>query len=146
MKFAGQRRLAAALSKRTVKRIRFSPEKLNDIKEAITRADIRGLLASDAIKLLPKRGNSRARIRLAAKQKAKGRRRGQGRRKGTKNARLSTKSVWVARVRLQRRTLKEMKKSGKISQQSYVALYKKAGGGFFRSRRHLELYIEENKK
>ena len=146
MKFSGQKRMAAAIAKGAKKRVRFQTSKLTEIKEAITRADIRSLLSQKAITLIPKRGISQGRARFVAKQKAKGRRRGQGSRKGTKNARLSQKTVWIAKVRLQRTVLRNMRKEGKLSQQLYANLYRKVKGGFFRSRRHLELYISEGKK
>ena len=146
MRFSGQRRLAAKLTKGTEKRIRFNLDKLTEIKEAITRADIRALISQGSITLLPKRGVSRARARVTAQQKAKGRRRGQGSRKGKKNARLPRKEVWISKVRLQRKVINEMRAKGDLSQSTYVNLYRKVKGGFFRSRRHLELYISEGKK
>jgi len=49
------------------------------------------------------------------------------------------------KVRLQRKLLKEMKEKEIITSSVFRNLYLKSKGGFFRSKRHLKLYIEENK-
>ena len=49
MKVNNQKRLAAQLLKCSEKRIRFDPDKLSDIKEAITKIDIRGLINDKVI-------------------------------------------------------------------------------------------------
>jgi ribosomal protein L19E len=46
-------------------------------------------------------------------------------------------------VRAQRELLKRMKEKGLITPAVYKGLYNKSKGGFFRSRKHLKLYIEE---
>ena len=49
-----QKRLAARITKRSAKKIKLDSDKLDDVKEAITKVDIRGLIADGAIKLKKK--------------------------------------------------------------------------------------------
>jgi len=81
-----QKRLASRLFKCSKKKIRLDPERAEDIKESITKLDIRGLISTGAIIKVKKPGPSRVRARKRKQQQAKGRRRGYGSRKGTKNA------------------------------------------------------------
>ncbi|MBI3052232.1 50S ribosomal protein L19e [Candidatus Woesearchaeota archaeon] len=140
-----QKRLASQILKCSASRIRFNPERLADIKEAITRQDVRSLIAERAITKLPAAGISRARIRFAADQRRKGRRKGAGSRKGSKTARLSGKADWIARIRLQRAFLGQIRAKGLVEKSVFNDLYRKAKGGFFRNRRHIKLYINEQK-
>ena len=145
MKLKIQKKLAAKISKRSQKRVRINLSRLEDIKEAITRADIKALIKDGAILLHTKRGTSKGRIKKHKKQKQLGRRRGQGTRKGKSNARLSLKRRWISRIRLQRAFLMELKTGSKISDEVYKDLYRKSKGGFFRSKRHIKLYLTEHK-
>ncbi|MEM2130977.1 MAG: 50S ribosomal protein L19e [Candidatus Woesearchaeota archaeon] len=140
-----QKRLAADIGKRSSKKVKFNPLKLNKIKEAITRVDIKSLIKDNAIILEKKKGISKARIRKAKQQRQKGRRIGQGSRKGKATARSNPKRVWINKIRLQRSFLKDLKSKGKITQQVYKDLYLKSKGGFFRSLRHIKLYLTERK-
>ena len=81
--------------------------------------------------------------RKTALQKRKGKRKGAGSKKGKKTARLSKKDAWTGRIRIQRRFLKELRDKGIITKNDYHSLYLKSKGGFFRSKRHIKLYIEE---
>ena len=143
MRLTLQRRISAQILKCSGKRIRFDPEKLEQIKEAITKTDVRSLIKGGAIKKNPARGVSRSRARIRAEQKKKGRRRGHGTRKGPATARRPPKKKWVSKVRLQRSTLKELEDGKKINHKECKELYMKVKGGFFRSKRHLLLYVEE---
>lgn len=127
------------------KRVRFDQTRLQDIKEAITKYDIKALIADGAIIEIKKRGISRGQARERQKQKNKGRQKGQGSRKGKKTARSPGKLDWMTRIRLQREFLRELKEKSMITNGIFRDLYLKAKGGFFRSKRHLKLYITENK-
>ena len=140
-----QKKLAGKIAKRSPKRVKIDPSRSEEIKEAITRADVRALIKDKAIKLEQAKGISRVRAKKTQSQKAKGRRKGYGTRKGTANARLKTKKVWMNKVRLQRKFLKELKEKQKLSPENYKSLYRKSKGGFFRSKRHIKLYITEHK-
>ncbi len=143
MLLKNQKRLAAEILKSSKNRIRFDQSRLDEIKEAITKAAVRGLINSGAIYELPKKNTSRGRIRKAIIQKKKGRGKGPTRRKGKHTARQPTKTEWINRIRLLRSTHVSLKERGVISAKDYRKLYMKANGGFFRSKRHLKIYMEE---
>ncbi len=143
MKLNLQKKLAAQILKCSKKKISLDTGRLEDIKEAITKADIRSLISEGAIKRKPSNATSRVRARKIAVQKRKGRRKGAGKRKGKKTARLSKKAAWIDKIRTQRRFLKELKEKNIIASSTYQQLYMKSKGGFFRSKRHIKLYIEE---
>ena len=86
---------------------------------------------------------SRAGARKIKKQKAKGKRKGAGSRKGKINSRISKKERWIIKIRAQRKLLKELREKKEIPKEAYSDLYMKAKGGFFRSRRHIMIYLEE---
>ena len=92
----------------------------------------------------PKKGNSTFRIKKIKKQKKKGRRRGKGSIKGTKNARRSSKTAWIKTARLLRKEAKALRDDGAITTLVYRNVYGKIKGGFFRSRKHMAIYLERN--
>lgn len=145
MKLAVQKRLAASVVKCSPKHVSFDTDRLSDIKEAITRADIKSLIKTGAIKVRKIRGISRSRIRHRIMQKKKGRRAGFGSRKGTPYSRLPKKSRWIRKIRTQRRMLKMLKEGKELNKRNYRLLYRKAKGGVFRDKHHLQLYIDEHK-
>lgn len=139
-----QKKLAAKAAGVGIARIKFDTTQLDDIKEAITKADIRGLIEGGSIKALPARGTSRHRARKRHIQRTKGRQRGAGHREGKAGARTPKKRMWVRRIRLQREILKKLRDKEKLTPGIYRGLYLKAKGGFFRSRKHLLLYLTQN--
>jgi large subunit ribosomal protein L19e len=145
MKLTVQRRLAAYVLKCSPKKIVFTEDSLETIKESITKADIRALISGGIIKERPATGSSKGRIRKAQIQKSKGRRKGPGSVKGTLNARLPSKRVWINKVRLQRKFIKELKDKEMLATKDYRMLYQKVKGGFFRNKRHIKLFIDEKK-
>ena len=144
MKLNVKKRLAAHVLKCSPKRIRLDTSKLEEIKESITKADIRALVIDKAIVKKPARGVSRVRARKIHIQKVKGKRKGHGSRKGKATARLSRKASWMNAIRKQKVLLKELRDTGKILKSTYHNLYRKAKGGFFRSVRHIRIYLEEH--
>jgi large subunit ribosomal protein L19e len=145
MSLKTQKRIAAQILKIGVTRVRFDSEKLSEIKEAITKTDIRALIKGGVISGKPYLSQSRVRARKIKEQKKKGRRKGAGSKKGTKNARSNRKTLWVTKIRLLRSFLRELKTKGKIEVKDYRNLILKSKGGFFRSKRHLKLFITERK-
>lgn len=143
MNLKTQKRIASNVLDVSAKRVVFSTEHLSDIKEAITRQDIQGLISQGVIRKVQEKGISRVRARKIQIQKKKGRKQGQGSRKGKKTARAPKKKVWMAKIRLQRLFLKKLLTSKKIPTTTYRSLYRKSKGGFFRSKRHIQLYIKE---
>lgn len=115
-----QKRIAADLLKVGVNRIRFIPEAKEEIAMAITREDIRTLIAKGSIYALPAGRSSRGRIRKLRSQKKKGRRLGPGSRKGAAGARAPKKVLWMRKIRAIRRELKALRASGKINPNGYL--------------------------
>ena len=144
MKLKIQKKLAADIIGCSEKKIRFDEERLDEIKESITKVDIKTLIKDKAIYALPKRGVSRVRARKIKKQKSKGSMRGDATKKGKKTSRSPRKEIWMTKIRAQRTLIKNLKEKNIVTQEVYRKLYKKAQGGFFRSRRHIKLYIEEH--
>lgn len=144
MKLKNQMRIAAKILKASPKRVWFDPERLDEIKESITRADLRALIKDNAIKLRTKRGISRGRVKKVREQKRKGRRLGIGSRKGKSSSRLSNKRKWVNKIRTQRNFISLIRDKRLISLRTYRDLYRKTKGNFFRSKRHIQLYMKEH--
>ncbi len=144
MDLSVQKRLAADVLGCAESNVRFEESRLSEIKEAITKTDLRTLANQGAIYKLPIRGSSKVRTRLMHAQKAKGRRRGHGSHKGVKTARTPKKRTWINRVRKQRDFLKSLREGEHITGETFRMLYDKSRGGFFRSHRHIKLYIDEH--
>lgn len=138
-----QRRLAAQVLDCAPSNVVFEETKLKEIKEAITKVDIRALVNQGLITKKPPQNQSRSRARVIHTQKVKGKRQGQGSRKGRKTARTDTKDTWITKVRSQRELIREMKENDVISQSTFRDLYLKVKGGFFRNKRHIKLFIGE---
>lgn len=138
-----QKRLAAEVLNCSPKRVHFDPEKLQQIREAITKFDIGNLVKKGTITRVQKQGISRSRAKKLQIQRRKGRRTGHGSRKGPASARLKPKTVWIARVRAQRDLAKRLRSKDLITNESFRILYSKIKGGFFRSTHHIKIYIEE---
>lgn len=138
-----QKRLASQVLKCGPGRVRFDPAQLEEIKKAITAFDIRRLINKGTIYKLQVQGVSRVRARVYAAQKRKGRKVGHGSRKGKSTARLNPKSRWVEAARAQRELLQGLRTGEYITNESYRSLYAKVHGGFFRSTRHIKIYIKE---
>ena len=139
-----QKRLAAEILRCSEKRVVLDPARLEDIKEAITKTDIRLLIGEGAIREKPQKGVSRARANKRKLQKRKGLRKGEGKRKGKITARASKKEAWMKRVLAQRKFLKHLKKKALIKPTIHKELYTKSKGGFFRNIKHIKLYIQEH--
>ena len=145
MNLRSKRRIVSDLLGVGKDRVWFDEERADDIKAAITRDDLRMLLREGAVRVKQKQGISRFRAKKNAKQKAKGRRKGAGSRKGKPTARLSGKDVWMTKIRTLRKFFTEMRDRGTITQKTYSVLRRKAKGGLFRSKRHVKLYLEDQK-
>ncbi|MFW6378871.1 MAG: 50S ribosomal protein L19e, partial [Nanoarchaeota archaeon] len=126
------------------KRVHFAPDRINDIKEAITKADIKALINDGTISKIPEKGVSRARANKRLVQRRKGLQRGPGKRKGKPTATLPRKTSWISKIRVQRSFLKELREKEIIDRDVFKQLYAKSKGGFFRNKRHIKIYIEEN--
>jgi len=127
------------------KKVWIDPARLDEAKESITKIDVKKLIAQGIIRVKPSQGSSRGHARKLMIQRKKGLRHGAGSRKGSANARFSRERVWVNSIRVQREFLKELRDKEIIDTKSFRDLYMKSKGGFFRSKRHIKLFIEEHK-
>lgn len=144
MKINQRKLLIARMQGVSPKRVWINPALNKEVKDAITKEDLRNLMGQGIIKINQKKGVSRGRARHILHQKKKGQRKGHGSRKGRKMARGDNrKRNWINRVRSQRDLLTHYRTSKKIERKVFSELYRKIGGGFFRSRRHLALYIKD---
>ena len=128
-----QKRIAAQILKCGKNRVGFDPARLEEIKEAITKIDLRGLIKSGAIYARDLNNTSKFHARERKAQKSKGKQKGHGSRKGKATARLNPKREWMNKVRLQRKFLKDLKLKKYLDNNTYRMLYGKIKGGFFRS-------------
>ncbi len=126
------------LAKRTFgvgeNRIVFVESRLNDIKEAITKQDIRDLKQDKAIIIKEKKGRKKV-IRK--------------RRRSTGNIRKkinTRKKDYVILTRKLRKYVSEIKNQGKISKEEVDDIRKKIRNKAFRSKSHLKEYIEGLRK
>ncbi|AIJ06231.1 50S ribosomal protein L19e [Methanocaldococcus bathoardescens] len=144
MNVSVQRRMAAEILKCGIERVWIDPTQLERVKMAMSKDDIRALIKEGVIKKKQKKGISSARVKKLKEQRRKGRRRGPGSRRGAARARTPQKEKWMATIRALRKTLKQLRDSGKIDRKVYRKLYRMAKGGAFRSRSHLFLYMKEH--
>ena len=112
----------------------FNSENLAEIKEAITKQDIRDLHESGIIAIKPVKGRKKI-----VRRKTK---RGPGKIKKKVNKR---KQVYVKITRKLRGYIKELKKLGRITNDDYKTLRKKIRMRAFRSKAHLREQLEANK-
>ena len=75
MNLRNKRIIVSKILKVGLDRVWLDPNRMTDIKDAITRDDLRKLIANGAILVKQKRGVSRSRVRITIIQRKKGRRR-----------------------------------------------------------------------
>ena len=144
MKLTNQKRLAADIMKIGKTRVWIDPERIEEVEEVITRAEIRGLINDGVIQALPQKGISRGRARVRQIKRKKGLRRGHGSRSGGRTSVLSKKERWQIKIRAIRKRLKELVDSRVIQRSTYRRLYLLSKGGVFDNVRQVEQYIEAN--
>lgn len=115
-------------------RIVFVKSRLDDIKEAITKQDMRDLKTDKAIIIKEIKGRKKA-------KKKKRRSTGNIRKKVNRR-----KKDYVILTRKLRKYVAEMKKQGKISGEEATEIRKRIRNRAFRSKAHLKSYLEEDKK
>ncbi len=145
MNLRAKRKLAAKVLGVGVDRIKFDPNYLEDVEDAITRADIRSLVTARTIIAKGIKGTSRGRAR-ARHAKAKARGRGKGSKEGKKTAREGKKEKWVRKVRALRRYIKMLKERKEIDNKTFWHFYDKIKGGEVRSLAHLRSLVEERRR
>ena len=124
-----------------VDRVKFDPEHLDDVADAITRDNIRSLITANVIEIKPIKGTSKGRSYFKRLQRRK---RGtkQGSKKGRKGARTGKKQVYVRKIKAMRHQLKVSKSRKEIVNEDYWKLYKQVSGNQVRNLAHLRSLIE----
>jgi len=130
MKIGKKRQLAAKVLGVGKNRIWFSEANLSEIKEAITKQDIKDLYSQGIIKIKPVKGRKKIKRRktkrMLGKIKIKVKRR---------------KQEYIMVTRKLRGYIKELKRQGKINKQEYRELRKKIRARLFKSKVQLKEYL-----
>ncbi len=127
MKLEGKRALIARTLKVGKDRVGFNTERVNEVKEAITKQDMRELFASGAIFLRPRQGRKTL-VRSTSRRR-------QGK---VRQPAINKKREYMIITRKLRAYVAELKKHGTLNPAEILVLRKEIRARKFRSKAHLK--------
>lgn len=131
MTIATVRRLASDIMNVGENKVKISPEGLKEAEGALTRVDVKGLIDKGIITKKKNQGRDSTPRRG---------RTGHGHRRGTP---VDAKTVWMQKVRAQRKIYHALVEKGVLKQGDKRAIYGKIKSGMLRSKRALLIYLKE---
>lgn len=129
-----QKRLAASVLKCGRKRVWIDPNEIAEVALANSRKNIRKLYKDGLIMKRQVHMHSHSRVQRYHEAKRKGRHQGHGKRKGTKDARMPQKVLWMRRQRVLRRLLRKYRDAKKITKDLYNDFYLGSKGNQYKNK------------
>lgn len=133
-KVASVQRMAKRFLRCGANKLWIDPKEKERVAAVQTYEHVKKLVEDNIIIRRRDKVNSKAHARKLERGRAIGRRMGLGKRKGTKEARLSSKTIWMRNIRSMRETLKELKKKGELVGEEYRMYYVQAKGNLFKNK------------
>ena len=131
-KLASVQRMAKKVLRCGQSKLWFDPNEYESVLAADSIEKVKNLIEDGTIIKKNDKVNSRANARDRKEAKSKGRHMGNGSRKGTKNARLPKKTIWIKTLRSMRSILRDMKNKGELTSEEYQKYRRQAKGNMFK--------------